>query len=124
MDEAKFKEAYNEPRNGANQFFRHPMMPLLEYSDGVKDCFEAGCYWLLDIISTECLAPARAHDKSPYLFTAEVAAGKALLTLTWSDTKPPIWSRNIDYTDLPAGRWVFELVDERSRFALTLISEH
>lgn len=124
MDEAKFKAAYNDSRNGVNQFFRHPMLPLMEYSDGVKECAEAGCYWLLDVIASECLTPARAHNKSPYLFTMVVKDSAVLMSLTWSDSAPPIWQKRINWTDLPMGEWTFELVDEGTRFALTLLSEH
>jgi hypothetical protein len=126
MDEATFKAAYNESRNGANYFVRHPLAigGRFEFSDGVKELAEAGCYWLLDIIATECLVPLRKSGYPSGLVEVTVEDSKAELALTIVDDAPPIWKRTIDWTDMPAGKWVFELVDEGSRFAMALITEH
>lgn len=124
MDTAKFIATYNETRNGANHFVRHALARTFQYSDGVQACAECGCYWLLDIVATECLKPLRVSGAGAALFEVTVADGKADLALTVDDHKPAIWNKHIDYTDMPAGKWVFELVDEGSRFAMILSSEH
>lgn len=129
MDIERFKAAYNESRNGANYFVNHQLritpggVPF-HYSDGVKDCADAGCYWLLDVIATECPGPLRTSGDVMSIVEVEVNQGKADLRLTISDNAPPIWSKHVDLTDMPDGRWVFELVDEGERFALALLTEH
>lgn len=127
MDTQKFIAAYNQSRNGANYFVQHFLCigGRMEYSDGVKELAEAGCYWLLDIIGTECLVPLRKSGQPTSIVHVHVLKGqKAIITLTTQDGAPAIWTRVISYTDMPLGTWVFELVDEGHRFALALITEH
>lgn len=128
MNTEKFIAAYNASRNGANQFFFNPMYRKMQYSDGVKECAEAGCYWLLDIIGTECLKPLR--DAGTPMGVVSVVVPKpgtdsgARLELSTEDYTPPAWTRDLEYTDLPKGEWTFFLADEGERFALILPSEY
>lgn len=124
MNTEKFIAAYNESRNGANQFFFNPMYRQMQYSDGVKECAEAGCYWLLDIIGTECLKPLRASGEGMGIIEVHVRDGKANLYMTTSDSAPPIWHRKVEATDMHPGEWTFYLADEGERFALILPSEY
>lgn len=123
MDEAKFKAAYNESRNGANFFVRHPLARRFQYSDGVQQLAEAGAYWLLDILATECPQALRKSGEPTGLVEVQVEDSKAEIALSVADDAPPIWTKKIPYTDLPKGIWSFELVDEGERFALILLSE-
>lgn len=124
MDEAKFKAAYNESRNGANYFVRHPLVRSFQYSDGVQECAEAGCYWLLDIIATECPKPLRRSEAGVSTVYVRVKDSKAKLSLEIGGQRPVLWDREITWTDMPEGEWQFELVDEGERFAFILITEH
>lgn len=124
MDEKAFKSIYHESRNGANFFVRHPLVRSFQYTDGVQALAETGCYWLLDILATECPRAMRKAGEPRCIVTARVANGKANLSLSYKDGTPPLWKRHINSTDLPDGEWAFELVDEGERFALCLISEH
>lgn len=124
MNTSEFIRAYRESRNGANGFFFNPLYRSMAYSDGVKECAEAGCYWLLDIIGTECLKPLRAAANPMGIVEVTVAGGKAKVTLTDGDDEPPLWNRAIDYTDMPEGSWTFYLADEGERFSLILPSEY
>lgn len=126
MNTEKFIETYKTSRNGANGFLFNKLYPQLQYSDGVRDLAATGCYWLLDIIGTECLKPLRAARDvtSMGIVEARVNSGKAELVLTTTDTDPPAWSRSIERTDMPEGTWTFYLVDEGTRFALILPSEY
>jgi len=124
MDNAKFIKIYNESRNGANGMLFNPLYPKLNYSDGVRDCAETGCYWLLDIIGTECLVPLRKQNVRMGVITVKVANEKAVMTLITNDDMPPAWSREMDYTDMPEGEWLFYLSDEGERFVLILPSEY
>jgi hypothetical protein len=124
-----FEALYKESRNGANNFFRNPLVPKFFFSDGVKDCADAaGCYWLLDIVATECLEPLGASKRSYMgIVTCKVSAGQADITLTDSDEAAPIWSRHLDFTDMPEGEWKFILYNDignGSRFSFILPSEY
>lgn len=125
MDTAAFLAAYNASRNGCNHFVQHPLVRRFEYSDGVEEVADAGCHWLLDIIATECPVPLRKSTEVVGIVSVTVRPDAvALIELTIADGKPPIWKRAVDWTDMPPGRYVFELVDEGHRFAFALVSEH
>ncbi len=125
MNKAAFLKAYHEGgRNGASCFYNHPMVKSFQYSNGVQECAEAGCYWLLDIAATELPKAMRAHGEANAFLEVGVWNARALLRLTVDDAKPAIWSKVISYTDMPEGRWVFELGDEGTRVAMILLSEH
>jgi hypothetical protein len=127
MDAKKFHAAYHAGRNGCDYFVRHPIAigGRFEFSQGVHELAEAGCYWMVDIVGTECLIPLRASTYPSAILRVTVGNDeKALMDLTTEDNKPPIWKKAISYTDMPPGQWLFELVDEGTRFALALLSEH
>lgn len=125
MDKTAFLKAYNESRNGANEFYRHSLVRSFHYSDGVRDCAKAGCYWLIDIAATELPAVMRKHGALRAILEVHVITNQTcVLELTVADDQPAIWRRSIDYTDMPVGDWFFEVVDETVRVAMILISEH
>lgn len=125
MNTQQFINDYNVGRNGANFFVRHPLVRQLHYSDGVQECAESGCHWLLDVIGTECLMPLRRSGE--YMGIIEVGVNdkhEAVISMTVTDDQPPVWIKTIDYTDMPAGSWKFFLADETERFALILPTEY
>lgn len=124
MNNAAFIAAYSESRNGANHFLRHPLVKFFQYSDGVQQCAETGCYWLLDIVGTECCQALRKAGGGMGIFRARIAGNKGDLDLTTSDDTPPIWHRRMSLADLPDGEWLFYLVDEGGRFAFILPTEY
>lgn len=125
MNTIKFRQAYNESRNGANEFYRHSLVRAFHYSDGVRDCAQAGCYWLLDIAATEFPAVMRKQGQPRTILEARVKSDETCeLVLKVADDEPPIWSRSIDYTDMPEGTWYFEVVDKTVRVAMILLTEH
>lgn len=123
MNIEKFKAIYSEHGNGCNGFFRHPLVRRFQYSDGVKDLAEEGCYWLLDIAATELPTAMRKAGEPHCILTVTVKSSKATLELSPTDNRT-IWTKKIDWTDLPEGQWCFEVVDEGERVAINLISEH
>jgi len=124
MNTEAFTQAYNQSRNGANFFVRHPLARSFQFSDGVQECAEAGCYWLLDIAATEIPAVLRRHQEPLGILYARVSESHAKLSLELEDDVPPAWKKSIPWTDLPGGEWVFEIVDEGDRVAMILITEH
>lgn len=127
MDQVAFKNALAESRNGANYFVRHWAVRNFQFSDGVEELAKAGCMWLVDMIATE--APKRLRDAyegqgGQGIINVRVVGSVADITLSVDDDGPNIWSRHIEYTDMPEGEYAFVLADEIERFALILISEY
>lgn len=112
MNTEKFLTAYNESRNGADHFVRHSLVRSFIMSDGVQECAEAGCYWLTDIAATELPAVLKKRGELLGCLNVEVRQGKAKLELTGSSDSL-LWSRAIDWTDLPDGDWMFYVADDR-----------
>lgn len=123
MDNEKFTKAYHESRNGANHFVRHWFVKSFQYSDGVEDCAEAGCFWLLDIAATEMAPAIRKARETLGSLTVKAANGKADLILTGSGDCV-IWTRHVNGTDMAPGEWVFHIADEGHRYAMILPSEY
>ena len=124
MNADAFKLAYEASRNGTDGFTRYPMVRGFQYSDGVRECAEAGCYWLLDILATECPKPLQASGAVQGIIKVDVAGSRAKLSMTTADDAPPVWQRRIGFTSLPSGTWTFMLADEGERFALILVTEY
>lgn len=110
MNAEKFKSAYSESRNGTDGFTRSFVRTFL-LSDGVKECAEAGCYWLTDIAATELPKALRKTAESLGCLRVKVGKGKAKMILTGSgDVK--LWSKSIAYTDMPDGDWMFYIAND------------
>ena len=129
MNTEKFKQVYNESRNGCNEFYRNPLYRALRYSDGVRDLAETGCWWLLDIVGTEVVDMFRKapEDDRHAAFYAKVHDSTAELRLEFHDGSPA-WKRRIEWTDMPDGEWCFLLANEgqapRMDIAMILPTEH
>lgn len=123
MNTEKFTQIYNEFRNGANRLTRHPLVRKFVMSDGVIDCANTGIWWLMDIAATELPAVLTEHREYLGVLTASVKEGKATLTMTGS-SDVQLWTREIDWTDMPDGDWVFFIGDDGDHFTCTLPSEY
>lgn len=125
MNVEKFLSVYNERRNGANQFYKHPLVRNFHYSDGVRDLALTGCYWMLDVAATEIPAAMRKHEEIHGILEVTVSLAQTCrMELTVDDDKPAIWKKLVGPTTLPVGTWLFELADEGERVAMILLSEH
>ncbi len=124
MNTEAFVAAYNESRNGANHFVRHPLVRSFQYSDGVQEVAEAGCYWLLDVLATELPAVMRRKGENFAIIETKVGGNGKATTKALGSGDVSIWKRNSDWTDMPEGEWTFFLSDEGERFVLILSSEY
>lgn len=123
MNKEAFLAAYNEPRNGANEFYKHSMVRSFAYSDGVRDCALAGMYWLLDIAATEVIQVMKKKGEVLGSFGVKVDGQGAVITLLGSgDIK--LWSKKIDHTDMPKGEWDFLIGDDGPRYTMILVTEY
>lgn len=110
MDTESFVSAYREPRKRACCFYRHAMWRRLVYSDGVKECLEAGLYWLMDIVGNECVKPVLDSSLTTMaILQVDVLDGRASLRIDMQSDTPPVWTKRVRYTDMPDGRWTFLL---------------
>lgn len=127
MNQANFISAYNASRNGCNEKIRHPLARQLVYSDGVQELAEIGCYWLLDVVGTEFIKPMRSNaevfDGMAFLHV-DVKDEKATITLVHDEGAPPVYTRRIDYTDMPDGKWIFYMAEEESHVFMFLPTEY
>lgn len=104
----------DESRNGCNEYIRHPLARKFIYTDGVQEVADlCGAYWLLDIIGTEAV-PALFRERQDSFATValiefDVKDDGGYIRATVDDDHPAIWKKAIDYTDFPAGSWIFKL---------------
>jgi len=117
-----FLKAYESSRNGTNGYTRHPLTPRLVYSDGVKECCDAGMYWFLDIVGTE-VVPLALKTYDIGIINVTVKNSKALIKLEFDDDAVA-WKKYIDYTDLPNGKFTFCVQNNDNVAVLILLSEY
>lgn len=122
MNQEAFLKAYNESRNGTNGYTRHMLTPKLVYSDGVKECAEAGGYWLLDLVGTE-VAPLALKSYDLGLIYVVVRQNEANIRLEFDDDVIA-WRKNIRYTDLPDGNFTFAIQNNDGVAVMILMSEY
>lgn len=124
------KEIYDEPRNGCNEYYRHPPSRGFVYTDGVKEVADvAGAYWLLDILATEGVKAIRedqiANNGGLVVFTIQVNdSNNAHLSLSSDDCSPDLWKQYVGYTDFPEGTWKFFLQYDGTHVICILPTEY
>ena len=125
MNTEAFIKAYKESRNGTYFFERHPLVRSFISSDGVKECAEAGCYWLLDNLATES-HPNQFKEKQSTLCIVQVVVKdqKCEITGEFFENDPTPYTKQIPYTDLPEGTWNFYLSYEDDKVICFLPSEY
>jgi hypothetical protein len=126
---------FDQPRNGCDGYIRHPLARNFIYTSGIKElCVFASCFWMLDVIGTEAvprlLKDFRDNDNVHGIIKFNVDLTQGLFLMTMRDGEPPIWVRDIEYTDFPSGTWTLYLaVDQviepgQTRVVLYLPSEY
>lgn len=99
---AEIQEILDYPRNGANEFYRHWFMRRFIHSDGVNELAEkAGCFWLIDLIATECAPLFLKLEEPSALIKVTAKDGRATMCMDLRDDHPPVWVKRLEYADLP-----------------------
>lgn len=125
MNTQAFLKAFQESRNGTSFFVRHPLVRSFIYSDGVQECAEAGCYWLLDLLATEIGSAAfQAKDSTLAIAVLTVAQSKGELVIEFFDGDQEPFKKSFTYTDMPEGKWTFYLALEEGSVKCFLPSEY
>lgn len=124
------------PRNGANTIYQHALVRRFRYSDGVREVADvAGAYWLLDVLATEVTQVAltafknHGHTQGTIELVVDEAAMGVINLRPPIDDAPALWSRVVDFTDFPPGKWTFLYgIDGRSAesayVTMILVSEY
>lgn len=97
---------------GTENYHFNPLYPWLKYTDGAKFFAEnagGGAYWFLDIIGTELRELTRKEDFLNIVLTSWDNKARILVD---DGNDNALYSRDIDYTDCPAGSWQFYLVND------------
>lgn len=95
---------------GTQDVFRHSIVRSFVYTEGVKDFAEnagGGAYWLLDILATEPEIRSLIKGSGMAFATLKVNGGKGRLSVDDGNDSPPVYTRDLDYTDCPSGEWMF-----------------
>lgn len=85
---------------GTTNWYGHPLVRKVTYTDGAKYVFEtANAYWLLDKIATEAVMLPALKDQPFQVWTLKVLP---TATITVDDGNGRILARTeLDYTDFP-----------------------
>lgn len=124
-----FLQVINEPRNGANAMFRHPLCPWFAISDGVRELADTGCWWLIDICATELPLVFKRNELDTALIKLNSSNGMGKLSLLETEDHC-VWEKIIGSTDLPDGEFLLYLAHENWRkptdspFRMILASEY
>ena len=127
MNTETFLKAYNAIRNGTDLFHFNPLYRTFHYSDGVKECAEAGCYWLLDILGTELPQVFQKHPDDFLLEVKVLVTDKqsVIISGSFDDDAPDAYTKTIKWSDLPQGTWQFLVSGEgNGPYHCILISEY
>lgn len=85
---------------GTENWYQHPLMPMISYTDGAKYVADEGdAYWLLDTIAgAQYLSTVRGEEVQVWKLTVKDERG----TLTCDDGDGNIvYMQDIPYTDFP-----------------------
>jgi len=95
---------------GTENWYQHPLIPAMTYTDGVKYFAEqTESYWLLDIIATEHFPMLK---EQPFLFiTVESQNGSCTIVVTDGNGNE-LKSKHVTFTTLIEGTWKFYLLDD------------
>lgn len=109
---------------GSETFTRHAILKNCIASEGAMDYFEqAECFWLWDIIATECHAIIMELEPDVHYFKIVSKDGQADLTLdNYEDTR--LWDRHIGFTTHPEGEMELVVGWDGSRTTICLHSEN
>lgn len=90
---------------GTEQWYRHPLVRFVLYTDGMKYVADQGeAYWLLDAVASHQINPKVRNNNRLQrfqLWTLKVKDHKAVLTCQEDDGEKNVVSQVIEYTDFP-----------------------
>jgi len=112
MNQEKFVTAYKESRNGTDKFYFNKLYPRFRYSDGVRDCAMAGCYWLVDVLGLEVTREMAKRRREFTIVKVKVENEQATISCDFEEYEQEPFVKYVHTTDLPEGVWEFYISDE------------
>ena len=99
---------------GSDGRYRHWACKRFIYTEGVKAAADkAGFHWLIDIIATEiapiCFKLWDTKEDGRTFLQIDSKGSKADITVDDGNGGVPVFTRHIDFTTMPEGKWVFYL---------------
>lgn len=105
---------------GSVELYTHALVSTFTYTEGVRAFAQeagGGAYWLLDILATEPAIRKLVKDEGFAGVALVVEGGKGVITVTdggqddemGNPVTKTVFTRELDYTDCPAGTWEFFL---------------
>lgn len=95
---------------GTERYHFNPLYPWLKYTDGVQYFAQnagGGSYWFLDIVGTE-VKPLTSR-RSFITVDLVVKPDESCSIVVTDGNDRTLWTRDIEWTDCPAGTWRFFL---------------
>lgn len=89
---------------GSEHIYKHSLVAGFTYTEGVREFAQeagGGAYWLLDILATEPAIRKAVNEDGFHLVKLDVKGTKATLSVHMDTITPPVFTREIDYTDCP-----------------------
>jgi hypothetical protein len=90
---------------GTDHYYKTNMfVKNVVHTDGIAALAEeAQCYWLLDVLATEFYDALKAEKPDSYYINLDCKQNKVLITMVDFRDRL-IYSKQINYTDLPSGK--------------------
>lgn len=118
MESQELRDLIDSFIGGSDGRYRHPLNRSFIYTEGVRAVATAaggGAYWLLDILATEVtpLHQKRWTESQDYMLVVTLVVDdnkRAHIEASPDSGIPPVWSRELGYTNFPVGLWKFYLL--------------
>lgn len=112
MNTQQLKHHLSQHIGGGDQYM-HQLVRSVQYTEGARDFFinaGNGAYWMLDILATE--PDIRAEAKRGFAnVLLKVEGSRAVITVDDGNDSPPVFKRDIEFTDCPEGDWQFYFIE-------------
>ncbi|SAL84903.1 hypothetical protein AWB68_07487 [Caballeronia choica] len=96
---------------GTEQWYRHPLMRKVLFTDGVKYVADtAGAYWLIDLIAFSQVEPAVTAEEFQVWKLAVAADCSAVVTCEDGNSNQ-VMKQNLEFTDFPLDEISFYFTD-------------
>lgn len=96
---------------GTEQWYRHPLVRTVLYTDGAQYVAETGgAYWLLDELAFSQAIPAIKAEAFQFWRLKVGPDRKAVLSCEDGNGQP-VYSKSLEYTDFPLPEIVFYVID-------------
>ncbi|WP_431064492.1 DUF6876 family protein [Methylotuvimicrobium sp.] len=113
---------------GTEQWYRHPFIKRMIYTDGVKffaeNGGEHGAYWFLDKMALEACPELDKRKEYFGSVVMKVADDKTAVITVTDGNDGLIATYTLDFTEMQVGEWRFYLIEDGDYRVMLLPSEY